>query len=104
SANPAFCGMVCANRDDLVGRPAADAIPGDGGAAVLEMFDQALAGSEPAPRDSELLNPSARSLPVAVSAALLRDYNNEVVGCVCLFQDITRRKQVEALYEQLRAL
>jgi signal transduction histidine kinase len=42
--------------------------------------------------------------PVAISVALLHDYMGETVGCVCMFQDFTRRKEIEALYEQLRAL
>jgi signal transduction histidine kinase len=42
--------------------------------------------------------------PVAVSVALLHDYMGETVGCVCMFQDFTRRKEIEALYEKLRSL
>jgi signal transduction histidine kinase len=48
-------------------------------------------------RDSEVLHPGGRATPVSINVAAVRDYLNETVGCVCLFQDITRRKQVESL-------
>jgi PAS domain S-box-containing protein len=104
SANAALCGMVGAERDELLGRPAAEVIGGGAVPAAIELFEQALAGNSVTPRDAELANRNGVCLPVEVSAALLRDYNGEVVGCVCLFKDITRRKQVEALYDQLRTL
>ena len=34
----------------------------------------------------------------------LRDFLGATFGGVCLFQDITRRKEIEVLYEQMRAL
>src|SRR5207248_5458822 len=91
-------------REELLGRSLTEAISGDAAPAAIELFEQELAGKSATPGDAELCNRRGGSLPVEVSAALLRDYINEVIGCVCLFKDITRRKQVEALYEQLRTL
>ena len=48
-------------------------------------------------RDSVIHNRDGTTTPVSINATVLRDYLNKTVGCVCLFQDITRRKQVEEL-------
>jgi signal transduction histidine kinase len=61
-------------------------------------------GPDSRARDSEILRASGGILPVSISAARLSDHLGETVGCVCLFQDITRRKEVEELYQQLRGL
>jgi PAS domain S-box-containing protein len=104
SANPALCQWLGAGEADVLNRPCGEALGDAAGADALGLFDQALAGEEGVARDSEITGRAGETLPVAISAALLRDYNSQIVGCVCMFQDITRRKQIEALYEQLRAL
>lgn len=104
SANPAFCRMRGTDAGALIGCPVGEALGDPAGSVGLELFEQALAGGEVTPRDAEVSASDGSTLPVAIGTALLRDYNNQIVGCVCLFQDITRRKQIEALYDQLRAL
>jgi PAS domain S-box-containing protein len=110
TANRAFCRMLEAAEADLLGRECETALEGAAGDDTRQLVEQALAGEEQAgssgsrARDSEIVRASGQVLPVAISAALLRDHLGEIVGCVCLYQDITRRKEVEALYEQLRGL
>jgi len=116
-ANRALGQMLGSNEAGLVGRSCREVLGETAGAATLTLFDQALANqNEPLAiavdaadatvqaSDNELHNPSGGSTPVAISAALLHDYLGETVGCVCMFQDITRRQEIEALYEKLRAL
>ena len=55
-------------------------------------------------QDFEIRHRTGQTTPVAISAVPLRDFLGATVGGVCLFQDITRRKEIEALYEQMRAL
>ena len=105
SANPALCRMLGAGEVGLRSRPCCPEALGEAaGADVLQLFEQALAGDDGAARDSEIVSRSGDRTPVAIHVVPLRDYLGATVGGICLFQDITRRKQVEALYEQLRAL
>ena len=130
-ANRALGQMLGAGEMELAGRPYREVLGEAAGDATFELFEQALAGQNEtvaapitvtpvaagftpatAPvkdmatetRDSELHSRAGGTTPVAINVALLHDYLGETVGCVCLFQDITRRKEIEALYEQLHAL
>lgn len=104
SANRALCTMLGISEIDVMGRPCGEVMENEAAKATLAAFEQALLGMEPEPRDTTIRHPSGSLTPVAVSAAVLRDYLGKTVGCVCLFQDITRRKQVESLYDELRLL
>jgi len=118
-ANPALGRMLGVNETALMGLSCLEVLGEISGAATLELFVQSLDerqeaqaitharikdGSTIDARDSQLQNRSGHITPVVVSVALLHDYMGEVVGCVCMFQDATRRKELEALYEQLRDL
>ena len=118
-ANPALGRMLGVDETKLTGLSCLEVLGEIGGAATLELFVQSLDeqqetqavtnarikdGSTIDARDSQLQNRSGHITPVVVSVALLHDYLGEVVGCVCMFQDATRRKELEALYEQLRDL
>jgi PAS domain S-box-containing protein len=104
TVNQALCRMLGADETELLGRPCAVALGETAGACTLEVFEAALAGDEAVERDSEIRHRSGEKTPVAISAVPLRDFLGATVGGVCLFQDITRRKEIEALYEQMRAL
>jgi signal transduction histidine kinase len=67
------------------------------GASTLSIFQSALSGTEEAEHESELQHPSGTKTPVAISAVPLRDFLGAIVGCVCLFHDIKRRKEIQAL-------
>jgi signal transduction histidine kinase len=73
-------------------------------AATQLAFDAVLAGTESLEQESAVDHRSGRSTPVAVSAVPLRDFLGSMVGCVCLFHDITRRKEIEVLFEKMRNL
>jgi signal transduction histidine kinase len=124
-ANRALGKMLGADETKLAGQHCSEVLGPSAGNATLELFEQALATQQAAEdaartspvvgastketstratRDSELNDGSGGTTPVAVSVALLHDYMGETVGCVCMFQDFTRRKEIEALYEKLRAL
>ena len=118
-ANPALGQMLGISETELLGRSCSEFLGDAASAATLELFEQSLAdqkeakatvdapnkdGSTPETRDSELHNHSGGITPVAISVALLHDYMGETVGCVCMFQDFTRRKEIEALYDKLRDL
>ncbi|HEX8235567.1 MAG TPA: ATP-binding protein [Abditibacteriaceae bacterium] len=118
-ANRALGKMLGTDETKLMGQICSEVLGQAASDATLELFEQALAAQQAnegaagsqgkdantrAERDSELHDEAGGTTPVAVSVALLHDYMGETVGCVCMFQDFTRRKEIEALYEQLRAL
>jgi PAS domain S-box-containing protein len=104
AANQALCQMIGLEERELIGRSCTDALGEDAGGCTLAAFEAALSGRGGEPCDSEIRSVSGKTTPVAVSALPLRDFLGATVGGVCLFQDITRRKEVETLYEQMRAL
>jgi PAS domain S-box-containing protein len=105
SANRTLCRWLGTEELRLRSLPGCvEALGNPAGADVLELFEQALAGHEGTTRDSELVSRAGQRTPVAIHVVLLRDYLGATVGGLCLFQDITRRKEVEVLYEQLRSL
>lgn len=104
AANRAFCRMLGKEEGDLLCRPCASALGEPLGTDVPAAFASALSGSEGVEQESEIRRLSGQTTPVAFSAMPLRDYLGMIVGVVCLFQDITRRKEIEALYERMRAL
>jgi signal transduction histidine kinase len=83
SANHFLCGLLGILEADV--------------AATLQLIERALDKNQEPTCDSEIHGHSGKITPVSISVALVRDYLGEVVGFVCLFQDITRRKQVESL-------
>ena len=104
AANQALCDMLGKDESLLKGQPFAEALGRIAGDSTISTFDAVLSGTVEAEHESEIHHPSGSKTPVAISAVPLRDYLGATVGCVCLFHDITRRKEIEALYEQMRAL
>ena len=104
TANQALCDMLGQDEGMLKGQPFAEALGQMAGASTLKTFQAVLSGSEQAEHESELQHASGRKTPVAISAVPLRDFLGATVGCVCLFHDITRQKEIENLYEKMRLL
>lgn len=104
SANKSFCQMVGVAAEQVLGKTCIEVLCDPVGTDTLALSAQALAGERVLPLDSELWGHMGRPIPVSINAAPLTDYLGGTIGCVCLFQDITRRKQIEALYEQLQSL
>ncbi|MDQ3815262.1 MAG: ATP-binding protein [Armatimonadota bacterium] len=97
SVNPCLCKMLGLAEGEILGRPCQDVLGEQAGADTLQLVAEALSGQERGERDSEIHSRDGIATPVAISVAALRDYLNKTIGCVCLFQDITKRKQIEAL-------
>jgi PAS domain S-box-containing protein len=104
SANDALCRMLEIEGNDVCGRPLQGVLGETAGSETQTLFEQVLSGASVTVRDSEMHSRTGRVIPVAIDVTLLRDYFGKEVGCVCLFHNITRRKHMEALYEQLRSL
>jgi len=104
AANQALCHMLGVDEQELLGKDCIVALGESVGACTQEALKGAIAGDGGEGQDSEIRSRSGETTPVAISAVPLRDYLGGTVGGVCLFQDITRRKEVEMLYEQMRAL
>jgi len=97
AANPALTRMVGRRESDLIGRTCAEALGDPAGADAFALCVDVLSGEVDRERDSELRSRSGNVTPVSISAALLHDHLGKPMGCACVFQDITRRKQIEAL-------
>jgi len=104
AANQALCHMLGVEEQELLGKDCTLALGELAGACTQEALEGAITGNGGEGQDSEIRSRSGETTPVAISALPLRDYLGVTVGGVCLFQDITRRKEVEMLYEQMRAL
>jgi PAS domain S-box-containing protein len=55
-----------------------------------------LVASGPRPEKTALVMPDGRSVPILVSAALMREDSGSVTGAVFLFHDMTRIREIEA--------
>lgn len=97
AVNPALTRMVGRREADLVGRTCVEALGEPAGADAFALCVDVLSGEVDQERDSELHSRNGEVTPVSISAALLHDHLGKPVGCACVLQDITRRKQIEAL-------
>jgi PAS domain S-box-containing protein len=82
--------MVDRSFEEVVGEPA----DGEVRALIMRAGEEGRATPE---RDSELRSRSGVITPVGICAAPLTDHFGHTIGTVCLFQDISRRKEIERL-------
>ncbi|MGV3724768.1 MAG: ATP-binding protein [Actinomycetota bacterium] len=97
AVNPALTRMVGRREADLLGLTCAEALGEPAGSDAFALCVEVLSGEAEQEQDSELRNRDGGVTPVSISAALLHDHLGTPVGCACVLQDITRRKQIEAL-------
>jgi signal transduction histidine kinase/CheY-like chemotaxis protein len=125
--NKAAASLLGFSAREVLGRPLREAIPGAGALAeVIEATwrecDQAstrrLAGAVSASEADPAFDPYVRhpgnevsarhrdgnELPLAVNASPLRDSSGYVTGVVCLFEDLTEAKAIEAERRRLDRL
>lgn len=102
--NQALCRMLGKEEAELLGKPGDTVLEEPAANCMRAAFEEALQGSGGSGRDTEIRNVSGQKTPVAVTGVPLHDFLGTTVGGLCMFQDITRRKEIEALYEQMRAL
>jgi PAS domain S-box-containing protein len=103
AANQALCEMLGQSEAQLVGQPLGGSLADALGTRTLVGCDSPSSGGAEE-EESTLEHVSGRTIPVAISTLPLRDYLGSTVGCVCLFHDITRRKEIESLIAQMQAL
>jgi PAS domain S-box-containing protein len=99
SANHFLCRMLGTTEPEILGKDAQQILGEHAGQQAQILFERALQGAETQSVDSSLSDGHERETPVSINVAPLNDYLGEVVGCVALFQDITRRKQIEGLIQ-----
>ena len=97
SANRFLCSMLGVVEAEIVGLPVREALGEPAGGVTRELFENAQDKNQEQARDLEITGTSGRKTPVAIHVTPVHDYLGEMVGCVCLVSDITRRKQIEAL-------
>ncbi|MFN3653119.1 MAG: ATP-binding protein [Armatimonadota bacterium] len=98
TVNGAFCRLVDVTEEEIAGKPAAQVLGDPAGPDMQAVLAEALSAQRVVSgKDSEVVRRDGSSTPVTISVAPLRDYLDQTVGCVCLIQDITRRKEIESL-------
>ncbi len=97
SANHFLCNLLGVQEAELKGRECGDALGEILGDTTRQLIEQALNSEHPISRESEVVSREDKVTPVEISAVPVNDYLGEVVGAICVFQDITRRRQVETL-------
>ncbi len=101
SANHFLCDLLGSSEAELQNRDCREALGEDLGETTQILIEEALQSDGPVSRESEATTQAGaragKITPVEVSAIPVKDYLGEMVGAVCVFQDVTRRRQVEAL-------
>jgi PAS domain S-box-containing protein len=99
SVNEATLHLLGYTENELVGQPMGCVLDGRTGSAlgILDEVKQKgfLSGAEVAYRTS-----NGAEVPMTFSASVIRDASNSVIGLVCVAEDISRRKKIEAELEQ----
>ena len=118
--NQAAAALLGYNAADVVGKALRDAVPGASGladaieAALRRAHATSSEGSHPAragdtrarhsPGEVSVLHRDGNVLPLAVSASPLCDVAGKVTGVVCLFEDLSEAKALEAERRRLDRL
>ena len=99
SANHFLCGLLGQEEDGLKGRDCSEALGEILGDTIRQLIELALQSDDPVSRESEVTahDEEGKVTPVSISAVPVRDYLGEVVGAICVFQDITRLREIESL-------
>ncbi|HEX8550073.1 MAG TPA: response regulator [Abditibacteriaceae bacterium] len=101
SANHFLCSLLGIDESELKDRSCAEALNGCVTDTLRQLISEALASDSPVSRESEIIARdgahSGHTTPVEISAVAVTDYMDETVGAICVFQDITRRREIQAL-------
>ena len=91
TANPAAAALFELSRAEMIGRPLDELLP----------FEATVHGDEPIRNLETMIRArSGREITVSLSRSVMQTENHEVLGLVCVAQDISARKQAE---QQIRA-
>ncbi|BCM92950.1 sensor histidine kinase ResE [Abditibacteriota bacterium] len=97
SANHFLCDLLETEETELQGHQCGEALGNTIGDTTRQIIALALDSEHAIVREGEVTGSSGKITPVEISAISVKDYLGDVVGAVCVFQDITRRREVEAL-------
>lgn len=97
SANHFLCHLLDTPEAELKGRDCGEALGEKVGGVARELVQQALGSQTEVSREAELETRGGRITSVEISAVQVNDYLGEVIGAICVFQDITRLREIETL-------
>ncbi len=97
TANHFLCNLLGAPEEELKTRECGEALGEVLGDTTRQLIEQALNSEHVVLREAEVTSRDGKVTPVEISAVPVNDYLGEVVGAICVFQDITRRREVETL-------
>ena len=92
--NRSLCALLQRQESELIGRPLAGVISPEA-EAVRKGFDQRPLSLELAPLELHLVDGQGQEVPVIFSAAPLHGAGGQLLGSVCVAQDISDRKRAE---------
>jgi PAS domain S-box-containing protein len=97
SANHFLCTLLGVAEAELKGRQCDEVLGEVLGGTTEQLIKQALDNDHAVSRESDVTARGGKMTPVEISAVCVKDYLGEVVGVICVFRDITRRREVETL-------
>jgi PAS domain S-box-containing protein len=98
--NPAAAALLECEEAELVGRPFAEICGGHPiPATPWELLERAPCGRL-GPSDVELSTQAGRFVPLSISVGLVRDRRGKIIGMQMVANDVTARKQAEAILER----
>jgi chemotaxis family two-component system sensor kinase Cph1 len=95
--NPAAAALLECEEAELIGRPLAEICGSDAIPATPWQLLERAPGGRLAHFDVELTTQAGRLVPINVSVGLVRDRRGKVIGMQVVANDITERKQTEAM-------
>jgi PAS domain S-box-containing protein len=105
SANRALETMLGYTSAELSGRPVWELYPDQSSAAPLAYVDRLLSGElESYHREQRFRRRDGREIHVQVTAALIRDDAGQALYGICMMEDVTERKQLEAQLQQAQKM
>ena len=97
SANHFLCEMLGVEAAGLLGRGCDEALGEIAGDTTRQLVEAALRQGHAVSREGEVTSSEGKKTPVEISAIPVSDYLGDIVGAVCVFQDISRRREIETL-------
>lgn len=105
AVNRALETMLGYTSAELSGRPVWELYPDQSSAAPLAYVDRLLSGElESYHREQRFRRRDGRDIHVQVTAALIRDDAGKALYGICMMEDVTERKQLEAQLQQAQKM
>lgn len=105
AVNRALASMLGYTAADLIGRPVWDFYPDQSSATPLHYLDKLMSGEvESYHREQRFVRSDGREIHVQLTASLIRDAAGAPEYGICMMEDITGRKQLEAQLQQAQKM